>query len=505
VTDPTPDIQDLPADGTWVHDGQGAARLDGFVIALDPDDPGRWVITDEKSGESIGGKILDEEEENGYGHGLTARLASEIGTTDGLEAWCEWAEAVAISILPTQPPTQIFDLGDPKLRRLMIAQSSYMWIDSADPTLVALATDVSSAIEDGEPLWVMLVGASSSGKGERLRIIDKTVHKRVKDLTLAGLLSTAKLGKAAGGGYKTTGLLASIEGESAVISITDFSALLSPDKSSGGAKMEIFNALRDVYDGEYTRTMYGAVARWSGRVTLVAACTSAIDQFSAHSDSLGTRWLYYRLATRGDDDRRVMAQMVARRDNLKEGRERAAEIAREIVLEARGRVAGVEIDREMETLITECALMASYGRSSVPREQYGTKHEISDMVDTEEPGRITHQLRLFARSLLALNVKREVVERIVRHAAISSMPGPRAAVLRTLAAADEPITTNAVATKTGLAWKVAYRAAEDLEAVSLAISHSEGVPGSNGEAASRSWSINPARQQGLNVAMAAAG
>ncbi|MGH8904057.1 MAG: hypothetical protein ACRDYA_20855 [Egibacteraceae bacterium] len=35
-----------------------------------------------------------------------------------------------------------------------------------------------------------------------------------------------------------------------------------------------------------------------GRLTLVAACTPAIDHYSSHADALAPRWLYWRLPNR---------------------------------------------------------------------------------------------------------------------------------------------------------------------------------------------------------------
>ena len=141
--------------------------------------------------------------------------------------------------------------------------------------------------------------------------------------------------------------------------------------------------------------------------------------------------------------------------------------------------------------------MTSRGRSSVPREQYGTKHEICGMVETEEPGRVLGQLKLLARSLLALQVKREVAERIVRHAAISSMPGPRAKVLLTLHGAEGGLSTSAISNSTELNWKVANRAAEDLEAVGFVTRQGKPDEGKK----HNSWEINPERAGTLRAVL----
>src|SRR5262245_35870885 len=98
---------------------------------------------------------------------------------------------------------------------LLLSQAYFMPIGSPDATLAVLATAASSEIHDEDPCWLMEVAPSSSGKGETIRIADGGVHRRVKDLTLPGLLSTHKQ---RGGGWVTNGLLAGIQGVSAVVS-----------------------------------------------------------------------------------------------------------------------------------------------------------------------------------------------------------------------------------------------------------------------------------------------
>jgi hypothetical protein len=489
------------ADG-WINDGEGGAYRGGLTLGLDPDDRSQWLVTDAASGEHIGGPILEDDAGAGHGYDLPLldRLEEARVDTTGLREWAEWAEATAIAAKGPAIPggrLKLLDLGAPALQNLILKQSTYMWLDTADPTLVALATAVSAADDEGEPLWSMIVGPSSGGKGERLRIIDGSVHRRIKDLTLAGLLSLQNMGK--NKGYKPTGILNEIGSDPALVSITDFSAFLSADKQSGGQKMEIFNALRDIYDGEYDRTMHGGTAHWEGRLTFLAACTSAIDTFSAHSDSLGTRWLYYRLAELNDDDRRTVAKLVTTRgDDLKKGRAEASELADEIIAAGQKKVGSVVLDRELDDVITECALLASYGRSSVPREVYGSHHEISGVPEMEEPGRITHQLRRLAKGLVAIGAKREVVERILRHASVSSIPRARGMALVALWNAEDRISTRNLATAIGLNWKVAYRAAEDLEAVGIATSDSIDLAEGKTE---RRWSISSERLQMLTAAL----
>jgi hypothetical protein len=58
-----------------------------------------------------------------------------------------------------------------------------------------LAAGVSKALADEEPLWLMLVGAPSSGKSEAIHLLDDLADLRVDELTRAGLLSWDSAGR----------------------------------------------------------------------------------------------------------------------------------------------------------------------------------------------------------------------------------------------------------------------------------------------------------------------
>jgi hypothetical protein len=211
--------------------------------------------------------------------------------------------------------------------------------------------------------------------------------------------------------------------------------------------------------------MHRGTAEWSGRLSLLAACTPAIDRYAAHSDSLGTRWLYFRLPERDAEERRMVSRVATTRTGLIEKRKRARDLATEIVRRARWQAPTVELTNAVEDLVIECGLIASSGRANVPRDYRG---DIDGIADCEEPGRVTHQLRLLARSLVALDLKPHVVERLLRRTALSSMPLSRSRALAVLAENPEQmVTTYRVASTGDMNQKVAQRALEDWEAIGV--------------------------------------
>jgi hypothetical protein len=279
----------------------------------------------------------------------------------------------------------------------------------------------------------------------------------MNQITLPGLL-----------GKGNKGLLPKLQGRDALITITDFSAMLGDETKSESTKTELFNALRDIYDGAYVRDIWPEALSWTGRLSIIASCTPAYDRFTKHSDALGTRWLIYRQREPEHGDLLSMSRMVLDREGLRAQREAARDATTPIIEAARARVQSVSIDNGFKDEIIRAGLLAAYGRASVPR---GWNGEIDGLVDHEGPGRIIQNLHSLARGLTALEIRPERVRRIVLHAAYSSIPPARAKVLRSLAQADEPLSTNTVRREVDASWRPIRQALEDMRAVNLV--HSE--------------------------------
>jgi hypothetical protein len=339
----------------------------------------------------------------------------------------------------------------PELQALFAHMRGYLYLTDVDHILAVLASAAARRLPY-DPLWLMLVGASSGGKNEALRLLRNTQDRTLKDITLAGLM---------GRGYK--GLLPDLGNScDALVTIADFSALLGDPTQSVSNRGEIFNALRDIYDGEWSRDINPNPLEWHGRISFVAACTPAIDRYSAHSDALGTRWLYFRMYERDSAERRLAAAKALDRTGIRERRMDATVMASNIIEDALERIGSVSLPKEMESSVLDAANLAAYGRASVPRSWNG---EVDDAPFPEEPGRITNQLRSLALGLMALGVSESCVSRVVGRAAASSMPVTRRLVLETLAAEGEPMSARAVERETGLSVRPCKRALEDWAAL----------------------------------------
>jgi hypothetical protein len=113
-------------------------------------------------------------------------------------------------------------------------------------------------------------------------------------LTLASLLSgTPRRQQAAGA---KGGLLRQVSNPG-LLCLKDFTSTLTMRPEN---KAEVLSALREIYDGKWTRyigTDGGKTLHWEGKLGLVFGCTGAIDTQHSVGDALGNRFLLLRLGT----------------------------------------------------------------------------------------------------------------------------------------------------------------------------------------------------------------
>jgi hypothetical protein len=327
--------------------------------------------------------------------------------------------------------------------------------DQLDFTLCVAITGAST--EDGEKLWGIVVGGSSSAKSEDIRMVFGVADARLSDLTAAGLLSWTGTGK----NVKVTGLLTRLPSPAFVV-IEDLAPLLSntADKAN---RSKVVAMLRRVYDGEVQRDLGGVPGQavWAGKVTILAASTKVIDQQSALLDEAGPRWLLYRgtessaasrLAGTGQRiDARVRAAC----------RSRAAELAAAAVRHGQAAFGAVSLSEAAARAIGNASVAVGTLRGSVPRSGYG-RREIEGLATTEEPWRLEAQLQLLARAAMTFGHTEEGAVRLARKVALGTVPPDRMRVLEVLLDGESHNAT-AIGKAKEMHRHVAMRALEDLE------------------------------------------
>jgi len=376
-------------------------------------------------------------------------------TEDQPEAQPEPEPEEATQEEPEAPPA-----GSPAalLADFLDQMKTYVHLADHGHVIFALAVAVSSEL-DGEPLWGMLVGPPSGGKSEAVKALDDIADEHVDDITGPALLSWMP-----GKNPKPAGILTRIPSR-AFVTISDFSTVLAT--SDRGGRDTLFALLRRAYDGHVVREVGNSPRplTWTGRLTLLAAVTPAIDNFSSHTDALGPRWLYCRLPETDNDHKKATVRKRRKIEGLAEKQAEARRRASALVHAARRAVPDVELDDEMYDQLEDAAMLTCLGRAAVPRNAYG-RREIDGIPIIEEPARITGQIVSLAKSLLALGVPRSQALALAGKCALDTVPQARLACLRQLADGDA-MTVSEVRRRTGLNRHVARRALEDMEVLDL--------------------------------------
>ncbi|WP_041241549.1 hypothetical protein [Geodermatophilus obscurus] len=342
------------------------------------------------------------------------------------------------------------------------------WIDGDAGQFVFAAAIAVAAAETGfEPVWGDVVGPSSGGKTEAIRTLDRIATDTVDEITVAGLLSWQ--GSVQKG--RPTGALVRIGSNpvAGLLTIRDLSTLLQTDSRSSGAEASgVFNALRVLFDGKYTREHGGAPVKleWTGRLTVLAAVTDSIDNYASFGGQLGERFTYFR--ARGVPEHLRRSSWDRPATGRAELRAEAQELMTRAVTAARARLAGVTLSAELTHAVDAAASLLAVGRGKVPRDGYGRRDIIAEP-EVEDPYRLRQQLLNLARALLALELTEAEATAFVYRVAVDTIPRTRAKVLSVLTTGGEQHSVKGVSAATGgVDRRVVRRVLEDLRALHLA-------------------------------------
>lgn len=168
----------------------------------------------------------------------------------------------------------------------------YQYLEDTNIIDVALASIVATRLKLGDPIWLVIIGASSGGKSQILRPLsltdDKFLH-RIDDLTENTFLSGMNVGKGKG----DPSLLMRI-GSLGMLVMSDLTVLFSKTSESRNA---ILSQFRMIYDGEmvkYSGTSDKSI-KWKGYLGVLAGSTPSIYSHFEEVSDMGERFIYYRM------------------------------------------------------------------------------------------------------------------------------------------------------------------------------------------------------------------
>jgi hypothetical protein len=337
--------------------------------------------------------------------------------------------------------------------------NKWLVLPNETPILAMLGT-VAANLLSGDPVWLGLIGPPSSAKTELLNSTSMLPYVvQAATLTPAGLLSgTPKKQYHIGA---KGGLLRRI-GDFGILALKDFGSILS---MRAEAKAEILAALREIYDGAWTRHLGSDGGRslvWRGKVGLLFGATGVIDSHYGVIGAMGDRFLLARLAPASEGQFKRALQHVGSA-NLRMRKELAESVAH-LFAERRAEPRSIS-DDETEELDQIISLVVRL-RGAVERDR--NTREIEAVYGAEGTARLGLTLERLLAGLDTLGVERYMALGVVKSVAMDSVPPLRRRAYEYLqplniTGADTPN----IATALGLPTVTVRRALEDLAAYSL--------------------------------------
>lgn len=288
-------------------------------------------------------------------------------------------------------------------------------------------------------LWAIIIGPSGGGKTELLNaLLD------LPDIEELSMVTTTTFLSGMPGKYDSS-LLPRISGK--ILLFKDWTTILSMQKD---ARAEIFSQFREIWDGRMKKSFgNGKTAEWSGKVSVLAASTQAVDLNQQQYTHLGERFINYRVLM---PDRKEVAMRSLTNDSNQE------EMQREIRDAMYSFIKSIDLDNhtelpkipnEFQKQLINLANFSTMARSGVIRE-FGMKKEVIFVPAAEMPTRIAQQLNALGAGLVMVNGGKFLEEdmEILYKAALDSIPQTNKIVITEMARADNQ-TTGEIATACG--------------------------------------------------------
>jgi hypothetical protein len=269
---------------------------------------------------------------------------------------------------------------------------------------------------EGDPVWLMVVGPPSGGKGEQLTPLSKLryVHQAAQVSEASLLSGTPKKEHSQGA---TGGLLKAI-GSFGILHMKDFTSVFTMNRDEKG---KAISALRQVYDGRWDRPIGAGGARtlsWEGKLGLIAGVTESIDSEHALMSKLGPRFILFRMPKLERDQQARKA--LGTNEHVERMRRNLREIIEEFFSDFDFSQKPSKLSKTDENWLVRLADFSTAARSSVERAPY--THEIEQIPESEGPGRLIRALQQLWAGLELIGVDHSRRRYLIQKAALDSIP-----------------------------------------------------------------------------------
>lgn len=332
-------------------------------------------------------------------------------------------------------------------------------LDSLRLTLIVAAVERM----DGDPLWAMIISGPGNTKTETIQPLARTGAEVVSNISSIGALlsATAKKDRASDA---TGGLLRKL-GKRGVLVVKDFTSILSMNPT---VQAEVLGALREVYDGRWSREVGvdgGRTLLWEGRLGLVGAVTSAWDKHYGVIAQMGDRFVQLRTdsskdATRLSAGTHAMANLGHEEEMRKALGDAVAGVIAGMAKEP------VSLTKREEEILLKAANLATKARTNVDLDNY--RGEVIHVDVPEAPTRLLKQLCQVLRGGVAIGMNRTDALNLALRCSRDSVPPLRWAILTDLAVpGNEKATTSEIAIRVNRPRSTVDRQLKSLQALDL--------------------------------------
>jgi hypothetical protein len=294
---------------------------------------------------------------------------------------------------------------------------------------IALSAYVAHHYIEDDPVWLFLIGVPGSGKtsiGIRSLSFMPSTHSESK-------VGSNTFFSGFGDDNGLLQMLTKKHGGNGVLLFSDFSVFLSLRQET---RDELISEMRAIYDGFHCRHLGNkGIVSWKGKVTIMAACTPAIEEYWALTRGLGERFMYLRWGGSKMPNLNSVSESAVKQIGHEE--EIKAGLAKR-VLAAIDPTNLQTVDKATEwesTGLVDLASLVARLRVTIKRETVGSKRHISSIDQPELPTRILKSLAQIARGSATIARRNEVAEediRLARRVALDTLPPYRAAIIRAL-------------------------------------------------------------------------
>lgn len=247
----------------------------------------------------------------------------------------------------------------------------------------------------GDPIWLMIVGASSSGKSELVQMIGQVPFAhQVSNLTENTFLSGMNRGHG-----EETSLLHQI-GPSGMIVMKDYTSILT---MKADKRDVIVGQMREIFDGEITKkTGNGNSNSWRGKLNFIGAVTDTIYVKEGESAGMGRRAINYVMPELDDDGRIALAKKARENINdIAEKREHIQKITADFIMHKLENIPDrfPDVDPELSEELIHLANFSTRVRTPVQKDYKGNPQMVHSL---EAPMRMSQQVHKLAQYLMWL-------------------------------------------------------------------------------------------------------